>query len=171
MRGALCFAASRVTSSYSREKQQIARPLSIATLSGRHRLGEEGNFICLLSRGSNSAGHFAEADATIITFTPARDREDVTIFQPFSRLPGRQFEGIRPPPCQLEHAAPRFFCWTADGTAGEQITGLEVAAADSVMGYLLGYAPVEVLKIGSRDDLRFTHRISSQMGLQMDVEG
>jgi|SRR5437868_2740416 len=88
----------KVTSSYSREKQQIARPPLIETLSGRSRHGAEEYFFHFLSRGGNSTGHLTETDSVIITFTPAGDREGVTVFQPFSRFVTRQFQRIRPAP-------------------------------------------------------------------------
>src|SRR5438270_9439164 len=92
-----------------------------------------GGIYLSTSGGGNSAGHLAETDAVIIPFAPAGDRDGVTIFQPFSRFAARQFQRTRPAPGQLKHAAPRFFRRAADSTAGEQITGPEIAAADSVM--------------------------------------
>src|SRR6266404_4069874 len=106
MRGALCFVASKVTSSYSREKQQIARPLSIAASPADGATAQRNIFFHFLGRGGNSTGHLAETDSVIITFTPAGDREDVTVFQPFSRFAAWQFQRIRPPPSQLEQATP-----------------------------------------------------------------
>ena len=47
--------------------------------------------------------------------------------------------------------------------------GLKIATVNSVMGELLRNAPVKVLEIGARDDVRRVHRSGSQAGLKMNV--
>ena len=103
------------------------------------------------------SGDFAEADPVAVALRPTRDGETIAVFEPFPGFAVREGKRIRAAPGQLEHAAPRFFCRAADGAAREQIARLKIASANSVMGQLLDSAPIQILKIRPRNDVRVFH--------------
>src|SRR6266480_4692119 len=107
-----------------------------------------------LVTSNNAPAYFTKADAVSITLAPTTNCKSISVFEPFARFAVGQLQGIRTAPGQFQHAATRFFCRAADCSARQQIAGLQIAAANCVMGELLGNAPIQILKIGPRYDVR-----------------
>src|SRR5205823_14778938 len=111
-----------------------------------------------LVTSNNAPAYFTKPDAVSITLAPATNCKNISVFAAFARFAVGQLYGMLAPPGQFQHAAARFFCRAAACSARPQIAALQIAAANCVMGELLGNAPVQILKIGPRDDVRRIHR-------------
>src|SRR6266436_542955 len=123
-----------------------------------------------LVTSNDSSAYFAETDSITVALAPTRDGECIAVFEPFAGFAVSQLERIRTAPGQFQHAAAGFFRRTADRSARKQITGFEIATVHGVMRKLLRDAPVKILKICARNNVRRVHRRSLQAGLKMNIE-
>jgi hypothetical protein len=74
-------------------------------------------------------------------------------------------------PGQFEQTSVRVRGGTADGARRQQVSGIQVAAADGVVGELLTHVPVQVLEVGAGDAVGRTHPFGLKQHLKIDVIG
>jgi len=97
------------------------------------------------SRGEDRGAAFAEADTGVAGgFAGAAEEDLVAVGEVGSDFSGGQGDGLGPVAGQFEEAAGGGLGWAGDGSCGEQVADLEIAAVAGVMGDELSRSPVEI---------------------------
>ena len=109
---------------------------------------------CLLQSASPGAGWedcgaaFAQADARVAgEFAGASEDDLVAVGEEGACFASGKLDVLGSVTSEFEEAAGGGFGGAGDGSGGEDVSGLEVAAVAGVMGYELGRGPVEILGV------------------------
>lgn len=97
-----------------------------------------------------------EPDPQLVVPAEAPNGDLVVVLQELAALAAQQLHLLGALPAEFEHRPERVRRVSADRSAGHQVTRLEVAPGDGVVGDLLQRRPVQVSIVGPADGRRDT---------------
>src|SRR5665213_2275366 len=140
------------------------------------RWGSTGGAFCLIKLGRDDSAAFAEADSGVsFAFAVPPENHFVAILKKLSRLARRQRDRLRAAPGQFQKTAARVWRFTGNGSACQQIAGLQIAAVAGMVRNQLGRSPVQVTEPAAANSgfgrSLFPHPGRSKVHLKRDIEG
>src|SRR5690606_16552334 len=98
------------------------------------------------------SGTFAKREGRVAILAAETLKNDlVLIFQEIALLSPRQINRVLAPLVHFQQRAFLTFARTGQGASAQQITGLQIATVDAVVGNELGHGPIGLLEVAARE--------------------